>query len=61
MSRLAIDRHRLRDLQLGQSVVLTVPHCEERQIRRAVGDITTTTTTTTEKTGGVSNGNSWSE
>ncbi|MFN9290543.1 MAG: hypothetical protein ACK6EB_20960 [Planctomyces sp.] len=59
MIPLAIRRHHLQDLTLGQSVVLTVPHCEERQIRQTVADITTTTTT--EKTGGVSNGNSWSE
>jgi len=34
---LAIRRHSLQDLKLGQSTLLTVPHCEERQIRRAVG------------------------
>ena len=39
MIPLAIRRHRLQDLTLGQSVVLTVPHCEERQIRRAVGTV----------------------
>ena len=32
-----IRRYSLQDLTLGQSVVLTVPSCEERQIRRAVG------------------------
>ena len=31
-----IRRHSLQDLTLGQSVVLTVPCCEERQIQRAV-------------------------
>lgn len=36
MIPLAIRRHSLQDLTLGQSVVLTVPHCEERQIRRAM-------------------------
>jgi len=39
MIPLAIRRHHLQDLTLGQSVVLTVPHCEERQIRRAVGTV----------------------
>jgi len=39
MIPLAIRRHRLQDLTLGQSVVLTVPSCEERQIRRAVGTV----------------------
>lgn len=39
MIPLAIRRHRLQDLTLGQSVVLTVPHCEERQIRRGVGTL----------------------
>jgi hypothetical protein len=39
MIPLAIRRHHLQDLTLGQSVVLTVPHCEERQIRRAVGTL----------------------
>lgn len=37
MIPLAIRRHSLQDLTLGQSVVLTVPSCEERQIRRALG------------------------
>ena len=37
MMPLAIRRHSLQDLKLGQSVVLTVPSCEERQIRRAMG------------------------
>ena len=37
MLPLAIRRHSLQDLTLGQSVVLTVPSCEERQIRRGVG------------------------
>ena len=37
MIPLAIRRHSLQDLGLGQSTLLTVPHCEERQIRRAVG------------------------
>ena len=37
MIPLAIRRHSLQDLTLGQSVVLTVQSCEERQIRRAVG------------------------
>ena len=37
MIPLAIRRHSLQDLKLGQSVVLTVPSCEERQIRRAMG------------------------
>jgi hypothetical protein len=31
-----IRRYSLQDLTLGQSVVLTVPFCEERQIQRAV-------------------------
>ena len=31
-----IRRHSLQDLTLGQSVVLTVPSCEERQIQRVV-------------------------
>lgn len=39
MIPLAIRRHSLQDLTLGQSVVLTVPHCEERQIRRGVGTL----------------------
>ena len=39
MIPLAIRRHNLQDLTLGQSVVLTVPSCEERQIRRAVGTV----------------------
>ena len=39
MIPLAIRRHRLQDLTLGQSVMLTVPSCEERQIRRAVGTV----------------------
>jgi len=39
MIPLAIRRHSLQDLTLGQSVMLTVPHCEERQIRRAVGTV----------------------
>ena len=39
MIPLAIRRHSLQDLTLGQSVVLTVPSCEERQIRRAVGTV----------------------
>ena len=39
MIPLAIRRHRLQDLTLGQSVVLTVPSCEERQIRRGVGTL----------------------
>ena len=37
MIPLAIRRHSLQNLGLGRSVVLTVPSCEERQIRRAVG------------------------
>ena len=37
MIPLAIRRHSLQDLTLGQSVVLTVPPCEQRQIQRAVG------------------------
>ena len=37
MIPLAIRRHSLQDLTLGQSTLLTVPSCEERQIRRAVG------------------------
>lgn len=37
MIPLPIRRHRLQDLTLGQCVVLTVPTCEERQIRRGVG------------------------
>ena len=36
MIPLPIRRHSLQDLTLGQSVVLTVPSCEERQIQRAV-------------------------
>jgi hypothetical protein len=36
---LAIRRHSLQDLKLGQSVALTVPSCEERQIRRGVGTV----------------------
>lgn len=39
MIPLAIRRHSLQDLTLGQSVVLTVPSCEERQIRRAMGTV----------------------
>ena len=39
MIPLAIRRHSLQDLKLGQSVMLTVPSCEERQIRRAVGTL----------------------
>lgn len=39
MIPLAIRRHSLQDLTLGQCVVLTVPSCEERQIRRAVGTV----------------------
>ena len=39
MIPLVIRRHSLQDLTLGQSVVLTVPHCEERQIRRGVGTL----------------------
>ena len=39
MIPLAIRRHSLQDLKLGQSALLTVPHCEERQIRRAVGTV----------------------
>ena len=39
MIPLAIRRHSLQDLKLGQSALLTVPHCEERQIRRAVGTL----------------------
>ena len=39
MIPLAIRRHSLQDLGLGQSVVLTVPSCEERQIRRGVGTV----------------------
>jgi hypothetical protein len=31
-----IRRHSLQDLTLGQSTLLTVPPCEERQIQRAV-------------------------
>lgn len=37
MIPLAIRRHSLQDLTLGQSTLLTVPSCEERQIRRAMG------------------------
>ena len=37
MIPLAIRRHNLQDLTLGQSTLLTVPSCEERQIRRAMG------------------------
>jgi len=37
MIPLAIRRHNLQDLTLGQSTLLTVPDCEERQIRRAMG------------------------
>jgi hypothetical protein len=36
MIPVSIRRHNLQDLTLGQSVVLTVPSCEERQIQRAV-------------------------
>jgi hypothetical protein len=39
MIPLAIRRHSLQDLKLGQSTLLTVPHCEERQIRRGVGTL----------------------
>ena len=39
MIPLAIRRHSLQDLTLGQSVVLAVPSCEERQIRRGVGTV----------------------
>ena len=39
MIPLAIRRHSLQDLTQGQSVVLTVPSCEERQIRRGVGTV----------------------
>lgn len=39
MIPLAIRRHSLHDLGLGEYVVLTVPSCEERQIRRAVGTL----------------------
>ncbi|MFN9293024.1 MAG: hypothetical protein ACK6EB_33515, partial [Planctomyces sp.] len=39
MIPLAIRRHSLQDLTLGQSTLLTVPSCEERQIRRAVGTL----------------------
>lgn len=39
MIPLAIRRHGLHDLGLGEYVVLTVPSCEERQIRRAVGTV----------------------
>lgn len=39
MIPLPIRRHSLQDLTLGQSVVLTVPTCEERQIRRGVGTV----------------------
>ena len=39
MIPLAIRRHHLQDLTLGQSVLLTVASCEERQIRRAVGTV----------------------
>lgn len=39
MIPLAIRRHGLQDLTLGRSVMLTVPSCEERQIRRAVGTV----------------------
>ncbi|MFN9295517.1 MAG: hypothetical protein ACK6EB_46180, partial [Planctomyces sp.] len=34
-----IRRHSLQDLTLGQSTLLTVPSCEERQIRRAMGAV----------------------
>ncbi|MFO0201998.1 MAG: hypothetical protein ACK528_02600, partial [Alphaproteobacteria bacterium] len=37
MIPLAIRRHSLQDLTLGQSTLLKVPACEERQIRRGVG------------------------
>jgi hypothetical protein len=36
MISVIIRRHSLQDLTLGQSVVLTVPSCEARQIQRAV-------------------------
>ena len=39
MIPLAIRRHSLHDLGLGEYVVLTVPTCEERQIRRGVGTV----------------------
>ena len=39
MIPLAIRRHSLHDLGLGEYVVLTVPSCEERQIRRGVGTL----------------------
>lgn len=39
MIPLAIRRHHLQDLTLGQSAVLTVPASEERQIRRGVGTV----------------------
>ena len=39
MIPLAIRRHSLQDLKLGQSTLLTIPHCEERQIRRGVGTL----------------------
>ena len=39
MIPLAIRRHSLQDLTLGQSTLLKVPACEERQIRRGVGTL----------------------
>jgi len=39
MIPLAIRRHNLQDLTLGQSTLLTVASCEERQIRRAMGAV----------------------
>ncbi len=39
MIPLAIRRHSLQDLRLGQCVVLTVTSSEEKQIRRGVGRI----------------------
>ena len=39
MIPLAIRRHHLQDLGLGESTLLTVPTCEEREIRRAVGTL----------------------
>lgn len=39
MIPLAIRRHNLQDLGLGESTLLTVPTCEEHQIRRAVGTL----------------------
>ncbi len=39
MNPVAIRRHSLQDLTLGQSTLLKVPSCEERQIRRGVGAV----------------------